>query len=431
MEKFYLGVGRRIITPEVGGNLFGYSPDVYSESVYDDLTATVFAFCQGDERAILVSINVGNIQTELSDEIRNGLGKKYNVKFENIILSATHTHSGPNTVGMYGWGDVDREYCDSIFIPQIFAAADEAFGSLTPVKVGTATGESLIGVNRRAFVENNQIWFGEKPWGCVDTKMTIISFRNEDGKTIANMVHYGVHGTTAGLNHEITRDLTGGLVDRLDELTGGITAFFNGTEGDVSPRCSLCQSWGMEGLVKMREICAKDAERIYNMISEYKNATLECTSGVLRIPNKTRISQEEAVAGLEGLENQTVNVDGRMAKYYSDVIESYKNGYEEKDAVEIPQSVISFADNVFVNFPYEMFSEIGLRIQSHFMDRNVLSLSNANGTGGYIPTQDQICLGGYEVKMFKTIGIQAMVDDADWHFISETVENIKKLKGDK
>ena len=35
-----LGVGRRVITPPVGSNLYGYRPDVISESVHDDLTAT-------------------------------------------------------------------------------------------------------------------------------------------------------------------------------------------------------------------------------------------------------------------------------------------------------------------------------------------------------------------------------------------------------
>lgn len=27
------------------------------------------------------------------------------------IMSATHTHTGPNVSGTWGWGDVDKEYC--------------------------------------------------------------------------------------------------------------------------------------------------------------------------------------------------------------------------------------------------------------------------------------------------------------------------------
>ena len=43
-EKLFLGVSRVNITPEVGGNLYGYTPDVISESVHDDLAAIAFYF---------------------------------------------------------------------------------------------------------------------------------------------------------------------------------------------------------------------------------------------------------------------------------------------------------------------------------------------------------------------------------------------------
>ena len=79
-------------------------------------------------------------------------------------------------------------------------------------------------------------------------------------------------------------------------------------------------------------------------------------------------------------------------------------------------------------FPYEAFSEMGLRIQKEVRDKNVLTLALSNGTGGYFPTQDQLCKGGYEITMFKTTNIQNYVDDADWYLIKETVNNIKKLK---
>ena len=45
--KLLLGVARTDITPEVGCNLFGYSPDVISESVHDELRVTAFYFESG------------------------------------------------------------------------------------------------------------------------------------------------------------------------------------------------------------------------------------------------------------------------------------------------------------------------------------------------------------------------------------------------
>ena len=58
MEKLYLGVARECITPEVGGTLYGYRPDVFSTSVEDDLTATAFFFRQGDTQALMISLTL-------------------------------------------------------------------------------------------------------------------------------------------------------------------------------------------------------------------------------------------------------------------------------------------------------------------------------------------------------------------------------------
>ena len=57
-EAFTLGIGRTVITPPVGTNLYGYRPDVISESVHDDLTATAFCFRQGETAALLISRKV-------------------------------------------------------------------------------------------------------------------------------------------------------------------------------------------------------------------------------------------------------------------------------------------------------------------------------------------------------------------------------------
>ena len=117
-----------------------------------------------------------------------------------------------------------------------------------------------------------------------------------------------------------------------------------------------------------------------------------------------------------------------MAVYYNKVRESYENDYVEKDVFQSEQNIIRIGNVAFVGFPYELFSEIGLRINEHIKDLHILSLSNTNGSLGYFPTQDQLCRGGYEIKMFKYNDIQSFTDDADFHLMSETIETINKLQ---
>ena len=76
MEKLYLGIGTADITPPIGGQLYGYAPNVFSNTVEDRLNVSVFYFCQGDVRALMISATVCLINTALAHRIRNALAEK-------------------------------------------------------------------------------------------------------------------------------------------------------------------------------------------------------------------------------------------------------------------------------------------------------------------------------------------------------------------
>lgn len=56
-----------------------------------------------------------------------------------------------------------------------------------------------------------------------------------------------------------------------------------------------------------------------------------------------------------------------------------------------------------------------------------LHVGYANEALGYLPSQDQICRGGYEVEMFKTGGVQNLADNTDSVLIQQTLALINKL----
>ncbi|MBE7043634.1 MAG: hypothetical protein E7399_09150 [Ruminococcaceae bacterium] len=431
MKQLLLGVAQEIITPKIGGNLYGYAPDVYSESVHDDLTLTVFAFTCGDLKAMMISACVGSIGTDVSDSLRQELGKMFEMDANNIIISATHTHSGPNlnTDNNSGWGQFDQQYFDSIFHPALLKTAKNAFSHSEPVRLAIATGESKVGINRRELlIENNLSCLGQNPQGCFNPKMILLSFQNLSGKVTGNMIVYGCHGTCAGRNHEITRDWSGIMVDALTEHTGGITAFFNGPEGDVGPRLSNGKTTGdITYVEELGAIAANDVLRIYQTISEFKDATVSTSYRALKLPLLPRIPYETAVELYEKSDKNSYNITKFISEYYRKVKESYEQGYEEQPYMELPQSIIRIGSVAFVAFPYELFSEIGMRIDRAVPDLQVLSLAISNGKGGYFPTQDQLCRGGYEINYFKHKQIQCHPDDADYQLIKETLANLETL----
>ena len=428
-DKLLLGVARGDITPEIGGNLFGYRPDVCSESINDSLTATVFAFTQGEEKFVLITACVCLLDTKITDELRSIISEKHNVKIGNIIICATHTHSGPSTINMPGWGGIDMPYYEGIMKPNILNAVDEAFENSQPVTMGVGVGESNLGINRRQLNADNSVGLGQCYWAPYNPQMTVISFKNDENKIIGNIIHYGCHGTCAGLNKEVSRDWSGVMTDALEKESGAITAFFNGPEGDVGPRLSNGQTTAdLSYIYEIGEKGAEAAIRIFNSIENYKSFSVSAVSGNVKLPYDKRISYEEAVEGYEAYKNETINYGRQLAVYFSKVKASYESGFVEEEFDEISQSIIRIGEVAFVSFPYELFSEIGMRINDAVKDLNVLSLSNANGSKGYFPTQDQLCKGGYEVTMFKYNGVQCPVDDADYHLFKGTVENIEKLE---
>jgi hypothetical protein len=426
-DKLCLGVAREIITPHLGGQLFGYDDKIRSDSVHDDLTVTAFFFKQNDKQALLLSITVCSVHTALSDEIRGKISEKTGVPFENILLCATHTHCGPNTSGMVGWGAVDYEYCNEIFIPKILLAVEKAMLSPLPVSVGVSSGKSFVGVNRRELNSDNTARLGQNPNGSFNPEMTILSFKSNE-KIIANLIHYGAHGTACGYSTIITRDWMGIMTDRLESKTNAITAFFNGPEGDVGPRLTNGRTTGICDIGYAKETGGKaafDAMEIYNKIKVYKAPTLTARNGYLKLPLLPRLSKEAAEAKRAHLiEVQKTAAERHLIHTLGKVIDSYSDGYEDKEYNEIEQNVISLDNIVFAGFPYELFSEIGMRIQRSAGELEVLPVAMANGVIGYFPTEDAVCRGGYEINMFKATNLQEYVSDVDFHLVTETLRNI-------
>ena len=433
MEPLYLGVARKIITPEVGGRLYGYRPDIYSDEIADDLTLDAFYFKQGDTVALLINATLCALATDLCDDLRREIESRFGIPAAAISLSAIHTHSGPClTGGAAGWGDRDVEYIEKIFRPQVLAAVADAMESPVQVEMGVAKGNSLVGINRRELTLENKIVLGQNPWGPFNPRMTVLSFRTPEGETVANFVHYGCHATSAGPNTQVTRDWPGPMIDALEEKTGGITAFFNGPEGDVGPRITNGKTVGdktMKYVYELGEVAAKDATAIYDKIESYTTPELSVAAATCCIPLRPRISREEAEAMYEEFKDRTVNMTALKKATALRVMESYDRGDKDQESFSFGQTVVKLGDWVLVGFPYELFSEIGMRIDRAFPGTEILPVVNTNGSYAYFVTQDTICRGGYEISQFLYRNLQAYCEDADYRLVLATIENLEPMVG--
>lgn len=430
MDKLYLGVGREIITPEVGGHLFGYNPNIISESIADDLTVTAFYFRQGDTQAMILSSTVCCVRTDLVNLILDEISKRTGIPTEQMMHSCIHTHSGPNLAGSSGWGDIDMPYFETIYFPKVIAAAEQAVKNPVPVTVGVARDKSCVGINRRELTINNKVRLGQNEWGPFNPYMTVFSFRGEDGTTVANFIHYGAHCTAAGKNHEVTRDWAGPMIDALEEKTGGLTAFLNGSMGDVGPRISNGETIGNLSLAyELGEQAAKDALGIYDQIDTYNNVLLRAACHEVTIPLGKRMPAEQARQRIAEFAAATENIGVAIREYLEAVVEAWEQNLPEKKSLSFPQTIVGFGDFLFTAFPLETFSEIEMRIDKYVKEATVLALNQCNGTISYFATHTEIPRGGYEINSFMCSKDrpEPYCDHADFELIKATVSNINAV----
>lgn len=430
---FKAGASRQDITPPVGTLLYGYRPDLSSESVHDNLSVTALALTQGNEICIMLTVENGDIQTALCDDTRRAIADRCGIPIEHILISSTHTHSAPNLSGVVGWGDVNMDYYNNIFLPAVLVASAEALRALTPAEIAVGVTESLVGINRRQQYPNGEIGLGQNPHGCFDPNMTVVAIRNKATKAgVLNLIHYGCHGTSAGLTTAITRDWSGVMIDELEAKTGTLSAFWNGAIGDVGPRLTNGQTTGnINDTEELGSIAATDALNAYKNIGVYHQGELKVFCDTVHLPYQKMPTLQEVEEKLSQYTEpeKLINIDRLQYEHYKETYDFLSNGSGvTKTEFTFQQTIISLGDVVFIPFPFEMFSEIVMRLREYSPYTYTLCLSCTNGYNVYLPSEDQLCRGGYEVGCFMYGHLFPLADNTDQNIISENLRIINENK---
>lgn len=416
--------------------LYGYNDNTYSTSCHDPLEIKALALRSGDAAPVLMmSFALADFGTASCTQTRQAVASACGVPFENIIASSTHTHSAPNCAGQAGWGDVDRPYLENVLIPGAVKAAKEALSALRPAEFAVVCGESEIGVNRREISEDGISHFGQNVWGCQDKTMTVIRFRDTETKEgIFQLIHYGCHGTAAGNNHEISRDWIGIMTDRMGIETGIPTGFWNGCVGDIGPRIANGQTTGdIRHVEELGGHAALDAIRIAR---QFAHVPFECAPVTLHaeeiaLPVRPLPSKEtvNAYMNTHDRDGHYVNIDGLIHAYMCAAYDMYEAGETLPTEKLLPVSVVTLGDAVsFCPTPYELFSEICLRVREYGPCRHNLALSLSNGYEAYLPSKDALCRGGYEVDCFCYGSIAALDDDTDTVLVKHFMRILRSMQ---
>ncbi len=232
----YAAAGHAIITPTKANHpeqiyLGGIIPSRVCTGVHDDLFATAVAMKQGNTQAILVELDfVGFTRTRIR-EIQERLAAHGFTK-ENIIIASTHTHEGPDTLGVYGpnllTSGVSPEFIAFVQDSVVNLVLD-VWTRLEPVTMKAGK----IDMNDPLSNYPNLIKDQRLPFVST-TFITAAQFIGLDGHTVATIVNWANHPEVMIKSTLVSSDFPGYLRRHVSEKLGGETLYMSGALGGLS-----------------------------------------------------------------------------------------------------------------------------------------------------------------------------------------------------
>ena len=433
-----VGLGEAIITPPVGVPMAGYARTGVSTGIHDDLHARTLVLEGVDKTpAVLMTLSIINLDAKVTDRIRAKINAATGIPPDNILISCTHTHSGPDP-----WG-AGQEYIDLV-VDRAAKSAVDAWQKRVPGRVGTGAAVVLeLGRNDRRLE-----YGGLHP----DPEVGLIKVEDARGRLLGVAFNYGCHPSTLSLhNLEITEDWPHYAVQHLKEAIGPNvwTAYFQSAQGDakvgytaelsaVGADMPIRNFWYAE--VKGKQMAAAVAQALPG-IATSATPDIRVASGFVDLPlrNSYPMTAKEAEAWSATAQRNLKAAEAKAADLGKRVLDKYKvdvflsglavdcSRWVEKHPNPAPVRARQYAarlgDGVFVTFPCEVFSEIGLKVKQRSPLEKTFVFGVAGGMGGYIPTAEEFKEGGYTALMTR------FSPKCEEVLINSSVELIKKVEG--
>jgi hypothetical protein len=414
------GVAVTDITPPEGyGQYRGESTGTITP-----LRAKALVFKQGDERAALVICDLIRITRDLSSEARTIASAETGIPYNNIIVTATHTHTGPeyrynlaDYVNRKDAGELtadDRNSYSATLVQNVAQAVIDADASTGSVQLQTLTAQAHgVSFNRRFLMKNGRVVMNPgsenpsivEPMGPIDPDVTTLMIRESasDGP-LAALTVFANHLDTVG-GTEWSADYPYYMAQSLKEELGRefVSVFGLGTCGDINhidvsstPSPTTREIGNTLGNVIRQEL---------SDLEDVSSPSLAVRSETIYAPMQSYSEAELAWAQNET--DGTLYEEGR-AQYRRYKILNLKHKRERGLAVPptidgepwtlpLEVQVMRLSENAaIVALPGEVFVELGLAIknQSPFATTQVIELANSNVY--YVPTKKAFREGSYE-----------------------------------
>ena len=424
------GCARINITPPIGIPLIG-SYGKPSESVLDDLYVRAMVLDDGHTTVAIVSADL--LYTPLDEicrPVRRRVEDRTGIPQGNILICATHTHSGPEVFTRskirkdqeVPASSLDQAYLQAL-VGKMAECVAMARADMRPVKIGAAVGLlPEIVFNRRPRTPDGlaintftlppeaaatrAVRIGDDglttvsfalggetsdlTWGPVDPELRVLRVVDANDRMVGSLVNFACHPVCVypHLPTAISADYPGDATELAEQVEGGVCLFTLGAAGDIVP-----YQRGLEGHRRMGRAVGAEAIRRLQFVPATDNVTLAVLRKDIEFPVKQPVSTDP-------------NTDPE----------------KPAEVIRTEMQVLRLGDIYLLGLPGEVLTGIGLEIKKRAGLEHLFVISLANDAIGYVCHSQ-----AYEEKGYEPGQATQLAKGAGEIMVAQALELIKQM----
>lgn len=403
------------ITPPVGYRMSGYFNERLSTGTSNPLRAKAIVLRQGDESAALVFCDIIGISLDVSSQARRIAARKTGIPAENILIAATHSHTGPLYFGALrkhfhdlAVAEHGRDQCEKVdysseMVKKIVRVISKANEDTKPVRLNAGTAEQKgLSFNRRFHMKDGTVRFNPgvmnpdiiRAAGPIDPQVGIVYFNKADSSgPSAALVNFPLHLDTVG-GTKYAADYPYYMEQSLRESYGDdfVLLFGTGTCGDINHiDVTNRERLKTDYIGKTLARTVKDRD---DSLKNIGGPSLAVRSETVNVPLQKFSPSKVAWA------RENIKKVGTRELSFLEQVEAYKIlalQMRHGDTIGLEVQVFSLSDDVaVVGLPGEVFVDLGLAVKQASPFETTLVIELCQDAPGYIPTKKAFAEGSYE-----------------------------------
>lgn len=405
-----------------------------ASGVTDPIYAKALVLTDGKLEIAIVVVDSCMMPRPMLDEAKALAAKRTGIPSDRILISATHTHTAPSTLGCLG------TKADPRYTPYLKGKIAEAIAvaqkKLEPAQVGwnkvnaaefTALRRWVrrpdrIGIDPfgnptvRANMHAGRNWddvTGES--GPEDPDLTLISIQDLKGKPLAILANFSMHyfGGAKAVSADYFGKFATNLRTMLDADESFVGMMSHGCSGDIWRRDYTLRNWVVDPPKKEEQMQIDSyskglAERALTGYSKIKHRTnLDLAMAETRMILKYRVPDVGLLKWAEGIVEE---MGDRNPKNKTEVYAVEQIVLHERQQTEIVLQALRIGEMTITTTPNETYALTGLKLKEKSPLPNTMVIELANGADGYIPPPEQHFLGGYNTWAARSAGLEVQAE---------------------